>query len=197
MWHSAARPPRPDLGGPDSHPDLDVWRFPPYRGDGATAACLTPDQKVGSSNLSGLSRCTACFSRLRSAVAMLSPKAIHRGGRHRLLRAGTPQYVPFRSCRRVGPLARAGQQGLWRNGSAPDSRSEGWEFEYLWPQSMHRMPQQAALSGRYVVAEGYPPWWLPSPAPSCDAPVRALPQLRDRAACSGWPAAAMAQRQCV
>ena len=25
-------------------------------------------------------------------------------------------------------------QGLWRNGSASDSRSEGWEFESLWPQ---------------------------------------------------------------
>ena len=25
------------------------------------------------------------------------------------------------------------QQGLWRNGSASDSRSEGWEFESLWP----------------------------------------------------------------
>ena len=24
-------------------------------------------------------------------------------------------------------------QGLWRNGSASDSRSEGWEFETLWP----------------------------------------------------------------
>ena len=24
-------------------------------------------------------------------------------------------------------------QGLWRNGSASDSRSEGWEFESLWP----------------------------------------------------------------
>ena len=23
--------------------------------------------------------------------------------------------------------------GLWRNGSASDSRSEGWEFETLWP----------------------------------------------------------------
>ena len=23
--------------------------------------------------------------------------------------------------------------GLWRNGSASDSRSEGWEFESLWP----------------------------------------------------------------
>ena len=25
------------------------------------------------------------------------------------------------------------QKGLWRNGSASDSRSEGWEFESLWP----------------------------------------------------------------
>ena len=24
-------------------------------------------------------------------------------------------------------------RGLWRNGSASDSRSEGWEFESLWP----------------------------------------------------------------
>ena len=24
-------------------------------------------------------------------------------------------------------------KGLWRNGSASDSRSEGWEFESLWP----------------------------------------------------------------
>ena len=24
--------------------------------------------------------------------------------------------------------------GLWRNGSASDSRSDGWEFESLWPQ---------------------------------------------------------------
>ena len=26
--------------------------------------------------------------------------------------------------------------GLWRNGSASDSRSEGWEFESLWPHFM-------------------------------------------------------------
>ena len=25
-------------------------------------------------------------------------------------------------------------KGLWRNGSASDSRSEGWDFESLWPQ---------------------------------------------------------------
>ena len=28
------------------------------------------------------------------------------------------------------------QEGLWRNGSASDSRSEGWEFESLWPHLM-------------------------------------------------------------
>jgi hypothetical protein len=26
--------------------------------------------------------------------------------------------------------------GLWRNGSASDSRSDGWAFESLWPQSL-------------------------------------------------------------
>ena len=51
---SVARPPCPDLGGPGPNPDLEVWQFPPCRGYGATAARLTPDQKVGSSNLSGL-----------------------------------------------------------------------------------------------------------------------------------------------
>ena len=29
-------------------------------------------------------------------------------------------------------------KGLWRNGSASDSRSEGWEFESLWPHFSFR-----------------------------------------------------------
>ena len=29
-------------------------------------------------------------------------------------------------------------KGVWRNGSASDSRSEGWEFESLCPQHLHR-----------------------------------------------------------
>ena len=29
--------------------------------------------------------------------------------------------------------ARRIQEGLWRNGSASDSRSDGWAFESLWP----------------------------------------------------------------
>ena len=125
------------------------------RGYGATAARLTPDQKVGSSNLSGLSRCIASFSRLRSAVAMLLLKACYHGGCRRPLRAAEPQRGPFLTCGALEPFARAGQQGLWRNGSASDSRSEGWDFEYLWPQSMHRKLQQVALGGRSVVAEGF------------------------------------------
>ena len=28
--------------------------------------------------------------------------------------------------------------GVWRNGSASDSRSEGWELESLWPQRSER-----------------------------------------------------------
>ena len=29
---------------------------------------------------------------------------------------------------------KGGTAGLWRNGSASDSRSDGWAFESLWPQ---------------------------------------------------------------
>ena len=29
-----------------------------------------------------------------------------------------------------------GVAGLWRNGSASDSRSDGWAFESLWPHSL-------------------------------------------------------------
>ena len=34
-------------------------------------------------------------------------------------------------------------KGLWRNGSASDSRSEGWEFESLWP---HLFPFALSMS---------------------------------------------------
>ena len=70
-----------------------------YWGYGATAARLTPDQKVGSSNLSGL----ICHT----LAAMESTTA------------RAPQHI---------------LTGVWRNGSASDSRSEGWEFESLCPQ---------------------------------------------------------------
>ena len=42
----------------------------------------------------------------------------------------------------MGPLAI--NSGLWRNGSASDSRSEGWEFESLWP---HSSATQSSASG--------------------------------------------------
>ena len=34
-------------------------------------------------------------------------------------------------------------KGLWRNGSASDSRSEGWEFESLWPHIAGAVPASA------------------------------------------------------
>ena len=42
------------------------------------------------------------------------------------------------------------QQGLWRNGSASDSRSEGWELESLWPQF------PLAVAGACPVCSGAP-----------------------------------------
>ena len=44
-------------------------------------------------------------------------------------------------------------KGLWRNGSASDSRSEGWEFESLWPH----FAVSAVLLANYVLLR--PPCW--------------------------------------
>ena len=47
-------------------------------------------------------------------------------------------------------------KGLWRNGSASDSRSDGWAFESLWPQlftappSRARTPQKWHRHSRHV-----------------------------------------------
>ena len=48
-------------------------------------------------------------------------------------------------------------EGLWRNGSASDSRSEGWEFESLWPHLSSGGPCQwiaRAMHARLVVWHG-------------------------------------------
>ena len=219
------------------------------RGYGATAARLTPDQKVGSSNLSALKQFSTRASGLvfttlpggvtaspwhtgsasdsRARVGSSNPLAPN------ILAVGKQQFGPAQNipgdadpahshagccqaqsgdCRctvATGFSARSNHhlsdlfiakfgKGVWRNGSASDSRSEGWGFESLWPQSMHRKLQQVALSGHSVVAKGCLPWWLPSPSPSCGASARALPHLRgNRAVCSSWSAGAMAQRQRV
>ena len=148
-------------------------------GYGATAARVTPDQKVGSSNLSALKHFSAAASGLGHTTL---PGDLAAGPCHTGIaavfraRAGgsnppppTPNlFVVGKPCpqpRRLLPgtinrlpLARAwppgrstcctcqGQRcnlsvanfdkGVWRNGSASDSRSEGWEFESLCPQSM-------------------------------------------------------------
>ena len=39
----------------------------------------------------------------------------------------------------VSHLALGVSKGVWRNGSASDSRSEGWEFESLCPQGLPAM----------------------------------------------------------
>ena len=65
-------------------------------GYGATAARLTPDQKVGSSNLSGLTFAACCWLPWRPCPDL---------GGHVLTRIF-----------KAGPLATS--SGLWRNGSA-------------------------------------------------------------------------------
>ena len=58
----------------------------------------------------------------------------------RLMMSEVQPYCQFGSsgshgfhCSRVEHIPAPPAQGLWRNGSASDSRSEGWEFESLWP----------------------------------------------------------------
>ena len=41
--------------------------------------------------------------------------------------------VCYVSCQISRISAQKRQKGLWCNGSASDSRSEGWELETLWP----------------------------------------------------------------
>jgi hypothetical protein len=56
------------------------------------------------------------------------------------------------------------QEGLWRNGSASDSRSEGWAFESLWP---HFLAHCGAAPGHCM--SGSPlglGQWLPPPLAS-------------------------------
>ena len=43
------------------------------------------------------------------------------------------------------------EKGLWRNGSASDSRSDGWAFESLWPQ-FYNLPQILPLRPYWIFA---------------------------------------------
>merc|ERR1711971_41732 len=85
------------------------------RGRGATAARLTPDQKVGSSILSAL------ISLLVSAFSSWIPHLSW-------CLLGSACSLSWTS---ETPWYQEGTKGAWRNGSASDSRSEGWEFDSL------------------------------------------------------------------
>ena len=97
------------------------------------AARLTPDQKVGSSNLSGLTypgpwrlgrydghaMDTWTAHDAWAGMGWLGGMGRRRVGQGGALLCGGSDGQPTK--------------GLWRNGSASDSRSEGWDFESLWP----------------------------------------------------------------
>ena len=105
------------------------------RGYGATVARLTPDQKVGSSNLSALIllNCTLYQLLLRGDRGMFGKEAIARTPcclfLWTCLVVQRPALTTFERKDRIYSM----QAGVWRNGSASDSRSEGWEFESLCP----------------------------------------------------------------
>ena len=47
------------------------------------------------------------------------------------------------------------ERGLWRNGSASDSRSEGWAFESLWPHFAKLIIQQQPGTKRNMYSNFY------------------------------------------
>ena len=120
-------------------------------GDGATAARVTPDHKVGSSNLSGLILMVCvCYTRFMNHNIDGWCTSIRNGWlwpseclwlAHGHLRGGAAPVIGGLSLDRpwIGSAQlycrafKGWHVGLWRNGSACDSRSQGWEFESLWP----------------------------------------------------------------
>ena len=129
-----------------SHVDL--------RGYGATVARVTPDHKVGSSNLSGLILVVcACYTRFTNHNIDGRCTSIRNGWlwpsecfwlAHGHLRGGAAPVIGGLSLDRpwIGSAQLYRQAfnrwhvGLWRNGSACDSRSQGYEFESLWPHNV-------------------------------------------------------------
>ena len=74
-----------------------------------------------------------------------SAAAKRRGGFHRL-RSGRRSRGCPKSHKQAGH--RQAAAGLWRNGSASDSRSEGWAFESLWPHFLSILAvRQARFEG--------------------------------------------------
>ena len=48
--------------------------------------------------------------------------------------------------------------GLWRKGSASDSRTEGWELESLWPRFMNEWVRLRRRGFRLVLCSAYRLW---------------------------------------
>ena len=113
-------------------------------GYGATVARLTPDQKVGSSNLSAL----ICVHLANMQEGLLTPdqKDIQEGLVSKpmpcLTQNNSGDFDAFSITGMAWGMDIVAPEhapehlhhgGVWRNGSASDSRSEGWEFESLCP----------------------------------------------------------------
>ena len=127
------------------------WGSKDRRGYGATAARLTPDQKVGSSNLSALilptRRIPGCGVEIPCQGALARPrKDSEHGIRHaqciarchaRPSERAKWRFATSQRLRNVRLMGKQRQKGVWRNGSASDSRSEGWELESLCPHFAH------------------------------------------------------------
>ena len=47
------------------------------------------------------------------------------------------------------------ERGLWRNGSASDSRSEGWAFESLWPHLTNFITHQQPRTKQEIYSNVY------------------------------------------
>ena len=70
---------------------------------------------------------------IKDAAAALRAAALRRAGEPEKCFQKIRQKNPIERCLHHPQCIKHFGMGLWRNGSASDSRSEGWEFESLWP----------------------------------------------------------------
>ena len=79
------------------------------------------------------------------------------------------------------------QAGLWRNGSASDSRSEGWELESLWPHftcfnALWTLTHALARDAQWYVTDG----GHISSADAAFQQITTLTHIRIHGACTRW-----------
>ena len=149
-WDSLPQAPASELVCAPCSTNCRAWGY------GAAAARLTPDQKVGSSNLSGLRG-------VRSRQSCLGRWAVDGT---RILQ--TPTVQPAGALR----LARCQAWGLWCIGNASDSRSERWGVQI--PLASDMLNIQSCLGRR--VADRTPVLQTPEAWPAgalCLARLRA------------------------